>query len=151
MAVAPIIGAISIVSAVASAGIQFYGQQKAASAQRRQERIRRRQMDLESARRRKAFLREQAINRAQSLAQVSAQGIGFGGSTAAGATAGISNAAANNVLATNQGQSLGGQMFDAQASEARGRSIAGVGAGIGSLGGALISGYETGQKYGMFS
>lgn len=136
MAVAAVVGlAISAVGA----GVQFYGQQKAAAAQRKENRLRRRQADLEAARKRRAVLREAAIARAQTTATVGGQGIGLGGSSLAGAQAGQSNVAAGNTLGINQGVEIGQGITQAQNQQSSANSIVSFGQGVGSLGGAVGS------------
>ena len=130
MAIAPIITAAA---AVIGTGVSFYGQMKQQEAQRKQERIRRRQMELEAARRRRQIIREAALKRAESAATGYAQGAGTS-SAMAGAIGGISQQAGSNILATNQGQALGQQMFAANAQEASGGMISNIGQGLGSLG-----------------
>jgi len=127
---------IAIIGAVASAvgtGVSAYGQMKAADAQRKQERIRRRQMELEAARRKRQILREAALQKAQSTAAGYAQGAG-GSSALAGAVGGISQQAGSGVLAVNQGQQLGQQMFAANMAESRANMVGNIGGGISSLG-----------------
>lgn len=144
---ATVLAGVTAASAVAGTAISYVGQQKAASAQRKQERIRKRQADLEAARRRRQIIREAALNRAQTIAAVGAQGIGFGGSSLPGALSGQSNAAASNTLGVNQTQELGGQMFAANAQEAGGRGLQNIGGGISSLGGAAVSAFDTYRRF----
>ena len=127
---------IAIIGAVASAvgtGVSAYGQMQAADAQRNQERIRRRQMELEAANKRRQIMREAALQRAQSTAAGYAQGAG-GSSALAGAVGGISQQAGSGVLAVNQGQQLGQQMFAANMAESRANMVGNIGGGISSLG-----------------
>lgn len=124
---------ITAIAAVASAGVSYYGQQVSADAQKQQEKLRKRQMNLEAARQRRQVAREAAQQRAIALTQGVAQG-GQGSSGVAGSLADIGNVGNQNILGINQGQQIGSQMFSANVQEARGDSISATGAAIGSLG-----------------
>ena len=124
---------ITAIAAVASAGVSYYGQQVSAEAQKEQEQLRKRQLNLEAARQRRQVAREAAQQRAIALTQGVAQG-GQGSSGVAGSLADIGNTANQNILGINQGQQIGRQMFNAQRGEARGDSISAVGSAIGTLG-----------------
>jgi|DEB0MinimDraft_3_1074331.scaffolds.fasta_scaffold01407_2 hypothetical protein len=129
----PVVGVVAAIGAIVGTGLQFLGQQKAAAAQRKQNRIAKRQADLEAARRRRAILREYALNRAKSVAQFGAAGAGFGSSGLFGATASQSGAAGGSLVAVNQAQQLGGQQLKAQNAESRGNQLAGIGQSISNL------------------
>jgi len=127
---------IAIIGAIASAvgtGVSAYGQMQAADERRKEERIRRRQMEREAANRRRQIIRQAAQQRAQSIAIGYAQGAG-GSSALAGAVGGISQQAGSGVLAVNQGQQLGQQMFAANMAESRANMVGNIGGGISSLG-----------------
>lgn len=127
------IAAIGAITSAVGTGVSAYGQMQQAKELRKQERIRRRQMDLEAARRRQRIIREAAAQRAQSTVIGYAQGAG-GSSSLAGAQGAIMQQAGSNVLATQQGAELGRQMFAANMAEANAAMIGNIGQGIGSLG-----------------
>lgn len=127
---APAVGIISAVAGIVGAGVQFFGQQKAAAAQRRQNRIRQQQAKLEARRRRIAILRQMREKRAESAAAFGLAGAGFGSSGFAGAQGSISQSAQASITGFNQAEQLGGQQLAAQNAESRGNQIAGIGEGI---------------------
>lgn len=136
MAVAPI---IALGAAVVGAGVSMYGQFKQAAAERKANRLRRKQADLEAMRKKRQMLREYAMNRAKTLATAGGQGIGFGGSTAAGAQAGQSNQLASNIGGAAQGRAIGVGLDKTANDITTASLITGIGGGISSLGPAVTN------------
>lgn len=132
MAVAALVAATSL----AGAGLGFYGQQKQAKAQKKAERLRQRQMDLEASRRRRSIIREATIARANALSGATAGNAQYG-SGLQGGYGQINNQATQNIQATNQSQEIGAGIFAANRQYAEGAQIANLGQGISSLGGGL--------------
>lgn len=130
---------IAITAAVASTAVTTYGQSVTASAQREQEDLRKRQMNLEAARQRRQAARETAQQRAVALTMGATQGAS-GSSGVAGSLADIGNVGAGNLEGIRQGQQIGNQMFAANVGEARGNSITSAGQAIGSLGEKVSNG-----------
>lgn len=120
---------------------QYQGQKQAASAQKQQEAIRRRQMNAEANRQRRAAIREATLARGSAV-NIAAGALGgeiTGSSVIEGINAGTFGRAAYNVGQTNVSQTLGGEMFAAKAAESSAMSTAAMGSGLSSLGGMLMS------------
>ena len=130
---APVVGIVAAVGGLIGTGLQFLGQQKAAAAQRKQNRIRQQQANLEAARRRRAIVREMLMKRAESMAAFGASGAGFGSSGIAGAIAGQTQAAGGSQVAVNQAQDLGIAQKSAQDAETRGNTLASLGQGVSNI------------------
>lgn len=134
----------------AGAVVQYEGMQKAAQAQRRAiqaeqqaEAIRQQQMNLEAQRQKRQIIRQGILARSQAEAQATGQGAQFG-TLLPGAQAAITGQTGYNQLGVSEAQSLGNSMFDvnqqifqARRQEADAQTMAGIGQGLSSLGGAL--------------
>lgn len=155
---AAVIGAIGLGISGAGMYMQYRGQQAQAAAQeqsiaaqQRAERIRQQQMNLDAMRRRREMVRQMLAARAQALATVTAQGAGAPGSSALGGAYGSISGRTNvNSLGVMQNQEAGNAMFSANADlltsyRASAQAGAGValGAGLSSLGGALMKNNAT--------
>jgi type II secretory pathway pseudopilin PulG len=114
--------------------------QKQAST--RAENTRQQQMQLDSQRRRRQSVREALFSRSMSLAVGTSQGAQYG-SGVAGGMAGAVSAGMENVQTTNASETLGNRMFDANRdyfnATASGQAGMAFGAGLSSLGGAIMS------------
>ncbi len=152
-----LLGGLAI--SAAGAATQYVGQQKAAKAQAdaanaqlaQQQAIeaqRRKQMELEAARLKRNTVRQALAARSQALALANNRGAGSS-SALAGAEASISGRLGSNELAINQNAEIGGAIFDINAqyasqiagdyrSAASGNSLASLGQGFQSIGGALM-------------
>ena len=134
-----IIAAIGLAIAGVGAAVTFTGAQKAAKAQKRQEGIRRQQMDLDITRKRREAVRKMLAARALGISNATNQGAVATDSAVVG---GISQAVQTaNVSSMELGQNaqLGGDMFSANAQEANGRGISSLGGAMQSWGSGMIS------------
>lgn len=116
------IGLAGVGVSALGAGMQFVGAQKA-------ERLRKRQMDLESTRARRNTVRQAVAARASALVSGEAQGA-LGSSGLAGGLGQVAAQAGSNVQGINQGQDIGNQMF-------RANSMINIGQTMGSIGGTF--------------
>lgn len=161
--VSTIIAGIGLAVSAAGTATSYMGAQKQAKGQKRAqmgqalaEQARKKQMDLDSARKRRETIRQANIQRSQALATAAAQGAtGEGGSALAGIEGTISGEMGRNILAINQNQEIGQEVFDANAITAQGQSqaakgatMANTGSGITSLGGAITNNAGTIAKIG---
>jgi uncharacterized membrane protein len=153
-----VIGAIGLGIAGAGTYMQYQGQKKQAEAQekaigeqQKAEKARQQQLNLDAMRRKREIIRQSLAARAQALATVTAQGAsGQGGSQMGGATGSISGRTNVNMLGVSQNQELGNNIFAAnqgmlsayRQSAQAGAGVA-MGAGLSSLGGALMKNNET--------
>lgn len=155
------VSAVGVGTSVYGAVTQANAQKKAAQEQKKQEELRKQQMNLEAMRRKREIIRQSQIASARSTATAAAQG-GSESSGLAGALSTISTQAGGATLATSQNQELGNEMFASNArlagymgDAAQGGSIAGIGNGIGSLGGAIMNQSRTiariGSSYGLWN
>jgi hypothetical protein len=133
-------------------------QSQALQAQQQSEALRQQQMNLDAARRRREVIRASVAARSASLSQTVAQGAGgVGGSSLPGAQASITGREGVNELGINQNQSIGNSIFSAHQqqlqayqSAASAQSFGAIGAGLSSLGGALMTNAGTIGKVGTF-
>ncbi len=123
------------------------GSVMSAQAQSKAERIRKRQMDLDTIRRRREILRQGIFARSQALATAVSQGADKG-SGLQGGYAGISGAVGRQTLAESQNYQLGNQMFDANRQNAQGQIVSNIGGGLQSLGSSILSNYGTFERIG---
>lgn len=114
------------------------GQAAQTKAMKSAERARERQMALESARRRREIIRNQIVANSQATYNAYAQGAGEG-SGLQGGLAQVSGDSGNQQVAVNQNQQLGSQIFAANQKYYDASGMANFGAGLSSLGGALIN------------
>ena len=106
---------------------------KVAKAEKKAEKLRKQQMELESMRKKREVFREGQIRRAEVTANATSQGAGEG-SGLQGGLAGITGSVNRNNLAVNQDTEIGRGIFKANAKAAAGRGIASIGQGISSIG-----------------
>lgn len=132
-----LIGAAGVGLSAVGVGAQVYGMVKAQQGERRAERIRAAQMNLESQRERRNIVRQANIARAAALTAAESQGA-QAGSGLAGGLAQVSGQAGSSIQAVNQNQQLGTQMFGANRMISSGNTMASIGSGISSLGGSLV-------------
>ena len=109
------------------------GQKEVAKASKKQERLRKKQADLEANREKRKSIREAIIARSQALSSATNQGAQFG-SGLQGGFAQIQGQNANNLLGINQGQELSTQMFSLNRDIASGQQKTSTGQGYTSLG-----------------
>ena len=106
---------------------------KAAKAEKKAEKLRERQMNLEAARKKRENIRTSLIQKAEVTATATAQGAGDS-SALEGGIAGIEGAKNRNNLAVEQDRQIGAGIFKQNRKAAAGRGIAGIGEGISSIG-----------------
>lgn len=140
---AGITAAIAAAATVIGTGVSAFGQIQASQASEKAERLRKRQLNLTSARRRREAVREALVARSTATANATNQGAQFGSGLAGGQSQ-IQGAAGRSIQDTNQAQDIGVGIFSANAAIARGRGLESIGGGISSLGGAI------GQNQGGF-
>lgn len=143
-------GLAGTAATLAGTAMQFKGQSDAAEGERRAERIRQAQMNVEAQRQRRQIVRQAVIARAEAQSNATAQGAAQGSGLAGGLgqIQGQSGTAAADV---NQNQQLGTQMFGANRAIARGQTTASFGSGISSLGGALVKNQDAIGRLGAYS
>lgn len=138
VATSTIIAGIGLAIAGAGAATTYVGQKKAAKASQQQEIIRKKQMNLDFARKRREAIRRMLIARATGISNATNQGAAIGDSAVQG---GISQAVQTaNVSGSelSQNADLGAQMFNANAMEANGRGTASFGGALSSWGSGMI-------------
>ena len=111
------------------------------SANKKAERLRERQMNLEAARQKRGVAREANRQRALLAVQANAQGSNMG-SGVAGAQAQSTASAADATLAINQSQQIGAGIFAANRKAATGGMISGLGSGLQNLAGSIADSQE---------
>lgn len=112
------------------------GGMKTAKAEKKMEKLRERQMELEAARKKRENIRTSLIQKADVTANATAQGAGDS-SALEGGIAGIEGQKNRNNLAVNQDTEIGRSLFKYNAIAAKGRGIAAIGEGIANIGGTF--------------
>lgn len=154
---------IGLAASVAGTGLQIYGQAQAAKAQREQvqafrraEELRKKQMNLDAARRRREIIRQGIIARGLAINNAANQGA-TASSGLLGGLFQIGGQARRAITQTNQNQIIGGGIFDAniqggnaQIREANAGTIAAFGSGLSSLGGTAINNLGTFNRVGTY-
>lgn len=143
MSVVGLIGtAVSLVGTVVQAGAQQKMVNEQTAASKRAENNREQQMQLDSQRRRRQAVREAIMARSMSLTVGTSQGAQYG----TGVAAGMSGATAQgleNQQGVNSAEILGSRIFAANRdyfdATQRGQAGMALGAGISSIGGAIVS------------
>jgi hypothetical protein len=135
-AVTTVIAAVGLGVSAASAVGGMVSAKRQAEAGEDAEKARQRAANLDAQRRKRAVIREAAMQRSVALSNATVQGAeaGSGLQGAYGSVAGQSN---NNISGITQQQELGNQVFAANARAQRASSQSATWDGIGSLGGAL--------------
>lgn len=134
MAVAAI-GAGLVATGAAVSAYGSYGQYKAS---RKAERLRARQVDLQSKRAQREQLRRAQVARAQAVARAYNQGAGES-SALQGGLAQVTSQATRNIQSIRQDTEVSKGIFNANADYAKAGFIASTGEGISQVGSALIS------------
>lgn len=152
-AITTLIAAASLAVAAGGAAAQYAGSQTAShrsddalKQQQQLEAKRQQQMELDAARRKRELVRNQIAARSAAVATATSQGASAEGSSALpGAYGSISGRTNVNELGVNQNLELGQQTFalnegilGSYRGAAEGTSMASFGAGLSSLGGALL-------------
>jgi hypothetical protein len=154
---------VGLGASIVGTGVQVYGQVKAAQAQRAQaaafrkaENLRKKQMNLDAARRRREIIRQGIVARGLALNNAANQGA-LSGSGILGGLFEIGGGARRAVSQTNQNQSIGAGIFNAnieggnaQGAEASALGTANLGAGLNTLGEALVQNFGTFNRVGTY-
>jgi hypothetical protein len=133
-------------------------QEKALAAQQETENLRQQQMNLDAARKKREIVRASMQARSAALATTTAQGVaGQGGSSLQGAYGSIAGRTGVNWLGVDQNQQIGNSIFashqnqlEAYKQAASAQSTMALGAGLSSLGGAILSNAGTIGKVGTY-
>jgi hypothetical protein len=112
---------------------------KTAKAEKKAEKLRERQMNLEAARKKRENIRQAQIQRAEVASNAVSSGAGDS-SALAGGIAGIEGAANRNNVAVEQDRQIGAGIFRQNRKAASGRGIAGIGEGISAFGSSIGGG-----------
>jgi hypothetical protein len=149
--VAAIGGALSLVGQFISTSASLTAAEETRQASTKAENTREQQMQLEGQRRRRGAVREALMARSMSLSAGVSQGAQYGTSVASG-MGGAMSAGKENLQTVNSSEILGSRMFgynrDYANAAARGQVGAAIGAGISSLGGAIINNAGSIQQLG---
>ena len=106
---------------------------KTAKAEKKAEKLREQQMNLEAARKKRENIRTALISKAEVTSNAVANGAGDS-SALEGGIAGIQNQANRQNVAVEQDRQIGAGIFKQNRKAAAGRSLAGIGEGIASMG-----------------
>ncbi len=137
-----------ILGAVGQA-FSLFGGMKAAKAEKKAEKLRERQMELEGLRKKRENLRQSFIQKAEITSNAVSSGAGDS-SALEGGVAGVTGQANRQNLAVNQDLEIGHGIFKQNAKAAKGRSIAAIGEGISSFGSLFGSSGGTTFKLGSY-
>lgn len=141
-ALTTIIAGIGVAAGLAGTAMQVSAASQAADASKRAERLRERQMNLESNRQRLAAIRASLRARSAALTSATAQGAASG-SGLQGGYGQIGQATGENIVGVNQAQEIGAGIFTANRDSATAQSLVAFGGGLSSLGGSLIDNSAT--------
>jgi hypothetical protein len=119
--------ALATVATIAGTAVGIAGTISSMNAQKKAEKLRERQMNLEATRQKRGVVRE-------ANPQGSQLGTGL-----AGAQAQTTAGAANSIQGIRQGQEIGAGIFAANRQDAAGRMLSSFGSGLTSLAGSLQS------------
>jgi len=147
--------AITLGASLVGGFMQYKGQEKMIQAQKKAERLRERQMNLQAMRERREVVRQSILARSTALATTTAQGAaGQGGSALGGAYGQIGGEAGRQRVAINQNQEIGQgifranrQYFSGTQQMGLGQAVAGAGQAVGgflesAFGGKTIGGVK---------
>lgn len=121
---------------VVGQAFSLVGGLKAAKAEKKIEKLRERQMNLEAMRKKRENYRQSLIQKAEVTSSAVDQGAGES-SALAGGIAGITGQVGRNNLAVEQDRQIGTSIFRQNEKVAKGRGIVAIGEGIGSFGSML--------------
>lgn len=148
-ALSTIIGAVGLGLGAVGTVTQMIGSAQASEASKRAERIRERQMNLESSRQRRGIIRQALRARSMALTTGSDQGAMFG-SGLAGGLGQIASSATGNIQGVNQSAELGTSMFRTNEQITSAQELASFGGGLSSLGSSLFSSSDTLGRIGNY-
>lgn len=154
-AVSTIIAGIGLAMSAASAGVSYVGSQQVASAQRKQEDLRKQQMMLDAERARRAQMRKMMLAQATGVNNAAGQGVTGSDSAVQGGLAEATNSGVAGLNSIDQNTSIGNQMYKANGQEAAGKGVIGFGNAMGSWGSGLVQNSGTistvGQSFGLWN
>jgi hypothetical protein len=122
-----------LILGVVGQAFSLYGGLKTAKAEKKAEKLRERQMELESLRKKRENFRQGQIQKAEVISNAVSSGAGES-SALAGGIAGITGSVNRNNLAVNQDTEIGHSLFKQSRRAATGRGISGIGEGISAIG-----------------
>jgi hypothetical protein len=143
---ATVIGAVGLAASVAGGVTQYVGQQKQARASARAERLRKMQMNLEAARKRREQIRQMLISQGMIANNAANSGVGQTSSGVLGGTAAVGTNTAYNNLGVDQGESIGSDIFAANEQVAQAGGTVAAGSGLQQFGGQLVNNSEAGGR-----
>lgn len=144
-----IIAGIGAATTLAGTAVGVVGQMQSISASKKAEKLRKQQMDLDSARERREIARRAILARSQALTAGADQGATYG-SGLAGGLAQITGEQARSTVAVNQNQTIGAGIFRANAQRAQGESIQSFGQGLQGFGGMLMDNSQLFGRVGAY-
>ena len=152
---ATLLGLAALATTAVGTVVQMQGQQQQAKASQQAEAVRMQAANLDALRRQRETIRQSEAARAQTLATTTSQGAaGPGGSALPGAYGGITGSANNSLTGNSQALQSATQLSAANMAYSRAGAMAGMGAGLSSLGGAVLHNFgsieRVGTNYGMF-
>jgi hypothetical protein len=147
--------AVGLAVSAVGVGLQAYGQNQMAEAQEDAEKSRKKQMQLDTIRRRRQAIREMMQARALSLSNATNA---TGGAETSGMLGGMFQAqgvASRSITDLNQNLALGTDIFTANARAAQAEGLAYTGSGLKDFGGMLMSNNvnidKLGNRVGLWS
>lgn len=138
----------TLLSAVGT-GVGMVGQFMQSSAGKKAEKLRERQMNLESAREKRQIVRQAILARSEALASATAQGAQYG-SGLQGGQAQITNNAAQGILGVNQNTEIGAGIFKANRDMATAGMVSSIGSGMQGLGSNLVNNMDLYGRLGAY-
>jgi hypothetical protein len=129
--------AVGFVSSIVGGAVSYRGQKDMVKAQKKAEKLRERQMNLQAMRERRDVVRQSILARSTALATTTAQGASAPGSSAIGGAYGqISGDKNRQTVAINQNQEIGQGIFKANRQYSEGTLKVGFGQAITGAGAA---------------
>jgi len=143
---ATIIGAVGLAASVAGTATAVVGQQKAAGASRRAEKLRSQQMSLEASRKRREQIRQMLISQGLISNNAANAGVGQQSSGVISGSQAVASNTAFNATGVDQSESIGAGIFDANADIASAGATTSLGQGISSFGSNLTANSKAGGR-----
>lgn len=143
-----VIAAIGLGLSAAGGVVQYMGQRKVAAAQKKQEKLRKQQMNLDLMRQRREALRKMLLARALGISNATTQGAVASDSAVQGGISQAVGSANISLKDINQNGEIGTSMFAANAQEAAGGGMASMGGAISSWGSGMVQNSTTISRVG---
>lgn len=143
-------GLVGTAATVGGTLMQAGAAKDAAAEQKRQESIREVQMQVDANRQRRQIIRQSMVARAEALSTSTAQGAGSSSGLAGGLAQNTAESG-QGVLGVNQALESGSAIFASNRRLADAQTRQSMGAGISSLGGALVSSAPQIGRLGAYS